>query len=421
MKKFIAIILLCGIDVVVMGQELKTTTLTLDLATFKMNSDIKGKRLALPSRNLLSFKLTNCNPYKYRYIINYKTVDLFKGLVENPFDGLKEKEGKEREINSESPKKEKPIPKDEDNIYRTSKTKMQEINNLADTLLKKIILYKTELINSDIINGDSVRLKREKFRTTYLVLRKDYKDIVENVLLNTKKDNPIFIDIKSKTDSLLTCSKKLIEQLYAVTFSNYLLPIDIHGKNIDAVDITIEQYSLAEPSKNPEVYPYRVWIKGGLKIDISGGVFITSLMDREYFTTDTMQIVNGTEQTYKIIHVKNKGSYDFGFGSTINTTYRSAGWVNPTLSIGALFTVNQKFQILAGAGIILGKEERIVLHGGLTMGTISSLSKGFSADGKTSYDLGTSGQVPLDNKFEFGHFFGITYNLSKIKTNEKSK
>ncbi len=357
MKRFALIAMLCAIALMAIGvknkdennqKKLKTKTLTLDLATFKMNSDIKGKRLALPSRNLLSFKLTNCNPYKYRYIINYKTVDLFKGLVENPFDGLKEKK-------DEIIKQCKTSNVKTDTSFKKALIDADLIKNRADTLLKKIILYKTELINSDIINGDSVRLKRENFLTTYLEHRNNHKNIVEKILRNSGSDSTKFLASKSKTvDSLLTYSKKLIEQLYAVTFSNYLLPIDIYGKNIDALDITIERYSLAEPTKAPEIYPYRIWVKGGFKIDISGGIFISSLMDREYYTTDTKVTANGTEQTYKILHEKNKGAYDFGFGSTINVAWRSAYWVKPALSIGALFTANQKFQLLTGVGIVLG-------------------------------------------------------------------
>ena len=85
------------------------------------------------------------------------------------------------------------------------------------------------------------------------------------------------------------------------------------------------------------------------------------------------------------------------------------------MSVGALFTANQKFQILAGGGLILGKEERIVLHGGLTMGAVTTIADGYATDGSTSYDLGTNGTVPTSNKFSFGHFFGITYNFGKVK------
>ena len=129
--------------------------------------------------------------------------------------------------------------------------------------------------------------------------------------------------------------------------------MDINGKNIDLVEITVQRTDVVTTNSTPEKYVYNIYVKGGLKIDISGGLFITSLMDREYETND-ISVSDGTiTLTKKIIFEKNKGSYDFGFGSMVNISLRSADWLRPALSIGALFTANQKFQILSGLGIIL--------------------------------------------------------------------
>ncbi|BEV05646.1 hypothetical protein [Chryseobacterium gambrini] len=48
------------------------------------------------------------------------------------------------------------------------------------------------------------------------------------------------------------------------------------------------------------------------------------------------------------------------------------------------------------------------------MGVVDRLAGGFEK-GQT-YDLGASGQIPMVKQFKFGHFFGITYNLSKVNT-----
>lgn len=92
--------------------------------------------------------------------------------------------------------------------------------------------------------------------------------------------------------------------------------------------------------------------------------------------------------------------------------------MRPTLNFGGLFTATQKFQVLSGLGLILGKEERIVLHAGVAMGSVSEISRQYKADNKTPYDLGASGTVPTDNRFKFSHFFGITYNFGKTKKQE---
>ena len=67
------------------------------------------------------------------------------------------------------------------------------------------------------------------------------------------------------------------------------------------------------------------------------------------------------------------GDYDFGFGTMVNIALRGGSWVRPTLNVGVLFTSNQKFQLLTGLGLILGKNERFLLHSGISMGRVNML------------------------------------------------
>jgi hypothetical protein len=81
--------------------------------------------------------------------------------------------------------------------------------------------------------------------------------------------------------------------------------------------------TIANPA--PDIYKYNIWVTGGVKIDISGGIFLTSLMNKEYETKDDTGV-------NKFIYEKNKGNYDFGFGSSINISLRK--WVMDSSSIG---------------------------------------------------------------------------------------
>ena len=266
--------------------------------------------------------------------------------------------------------------------------------------------YVTEISAEDFLDHREFMSKRQEFNVFYIKLMQaiqeianeagNFPEVLDSFNNSIKSINPISSAIKDE-----------IAKMYQLKLHNYLLPIDINGKNIDAVEVTVERYNKSSTNPTPDKYAYNIWIKGGLKIDVSGGLFITSLMDKEYE-------IQGSG-TNKLIYEKNKGNYDFGFGSTINISLRGGSWVRPALSVGALFTANQKFQILSGLGIILGKEQRIVLHGGLAMGTVARISDNYKADGSIAYDLGTSGTIPLVNKFSFGYFFGITYNFGKVK------
>lgn len=213
--------------------------------------------------------------------------------------------------------------------------------------------------------------------------------------------------------------KVLLSKIVALKFDNYLHPIDFNGKNIDVIELTLKRYNKVL-RKQEKDYTYTIWVKGGLKIDVSGGVYLTSLVDRNYGKTDVIVNENDVEVTRQVIHETNPGNYQYGFGSTINTSLRlGTSWVKPALSIGALFTNDQKFQLLAGAGVILGKKERIVLQFGLSMGQVSKIIDRYKADGITPYNFSSDDAIPTKQKFEFGHFFGISYNFGKIKSQNK--
>ena len=47
------------------------------------------------------------------------------------------------------------------------------------------------------------------------------------------------------------------------------------------------------------------------------------------------------------------------------------------------------------------------------MGKVDRIADSYSVGG--SYNLGDSGTIPTQSQFKFGHFFGITYNLTKVK------
>lgn len=274
--------------------------------------------------------------------------------------------------------------------------------------------YVATIAAEDFLDTADFKVKRESFNASYIQLLKDLQGI------NGEAINfpDIMKDFKKNTQPITDLSKGIndeIKKMYQLKLYNYLLPLDSNGKNIDAVEITVERSHKGTTPTVTDSCTYTVWVKDGLKIDVSGGLFITSLLDQEYETRDVQVTTNGTTETQKAIYKKNQGDYDFGFGSSINLSLRGGSWVRPALSVGALFTANQKFQILAGGGLILGKEERIVLHGGLTMGAVTTIADGYATDGSTSYDLGTNGTVPTSNKFSFGHFFGITYNFGKVK------
>lgn len=291
---------------------------------------------------------------------------------------------------------------DIENIKTAIAVLSQKFNDL-DLELNK---YIGKIAAEDFLKADEFSTKRSDFLTAFASVISSSQEIGSeaNQFDETKK---IYEETLKNIQPISDKIKEKINEMQQLKLYNYLLPVDINGKNIDAVEVTVERYARNKATPPLDKYSYNIWVKGGVKIDVSAGVFISSLMDKEYEIRGT-----GANQT---IWDKKKGDYDFGFGSTVNLSLRSADWVRPTLSLGALFTTNQKFQLLTGIGIILGKEERIILQGGVSMGRTSSIMGDYKTDGSVGYDLGTSGTIPTNDKFTFGHFFGISYNFGKVK------
>ena len=67
----------------------------------------------------------------------------------------------------------------------------------------------------------------------------------------------------------------------------------------------------------------------------------------------------------------------------------------------------------------MGRKERLILHGGISMGQVQGALGRFKDDGTEIYNLGDNPVVPMENKFRFGYFFGFTYNITGFKINSK--
>ena len=284
------------------------------------------------------------------------------------------------------------------------------ISDLSDSLTTS----KTEFGIEDCLNPDTLNLKKNNYKKRYFVLLDDFYKINQSAI-EAGPDNDLKSLLSNAKNQLLQV-KTALSALCNVQLKNYTLPIDVNGKNIDLLKITLERHD-AQNSTLIDKYEYQVWLNGGLKLDISGGVFLSSLVDNKYYTTDS-----ATGSNKKYIYKSNIGKYQIGFGTLLNISYRTgAAWVRPSLNFGALFSNEQKFQLLAGVGAMLGKEQRLLLHFGLSMGAVNTIESSYtysdpnSPNTRRAYDLGTGSVVPTAQKFQFGHYFGLTYNFGGAK------
>ncbi|MCO6163312.1 hypothetical protein [Flavobacterium sp. NRK F7] len=365
------------------------------------------KWLSAKSKDMISIQLINGNPFKYDYKIDTKSISFFSDE-----EKIKEEIEKIKENNNKNILPDTIQELDQkmtiDEIVETDYNLNQNVNylNIEVESLYKIVIKKSSLNVEDLEKERAIFLESAKELSNYALLNleslKEYKNDtiyegVEKKLLATQE----------KIDK---CLDNIIHKLYDVDLEIYTLPIDVQGQNIDVIEFKLQRFD-KETKKEDLSFtskPYKIWIRGGLKIDVSAGLFLSSLYDFEFDKRDDLNISGN-----KIITQKNKGEYDIAFGSMINTYIRMNSWAVPTLNFGAALTQNEKLQILFGGGLILGKQERVILTAGISMGKVDRIADSYQVGG--SYNLGDSGTIPIQSEFKFGHFFGIAYNLSKVK------
>lgn len=227
--------------------------------------------------------------------------------------------------------------------------------------------------------------------------------------------------IQETKKKILSNFKKIEETLnlvYSIQDSFGTAPIDHLGENIDYIKVTVDIVPI-EDSTNAinriQKYDYKVWVKGGVKIDFSAGLFMSSLMDRSYLAIQE-EPSEGEEGDLYRISKEDNGKFEFGMGSTINFTSRGASSVRLGGSVGGFVTSNQKFRLVAGPTFTIGKMERLIFGSGVVMGEIESLSNRVNLT--DVFDLGESGAVPTVQKFKTGYYFSFTYNLGKPKAKD---
>jgi len=368
------------------------------------------KWLSAKSKDMISIQLINGNPLKYDYKIDTKSISFF-----NDDEKLKEK------VDSILTEIHNVKSLDFDSIQKISDDRItiEEILESNYDLNQQINYVNIEVESFYKISVQKKSLDKDDFEKDRVILLETAKELSNYSYLNLEnlkfyKQDSIYKTLEAEL--LLTQDKadksieNIINKLYTIDLDIYALPIDIQGKNIDALEFKLHRFDKETKVEDTDFAstPYNIWIRGGLKIDVSAGLFFSSLYDYEFDKRDDLSTPGN-----KIITLKNKGEYDLAFGSMINTYVRMNSWVVPTLNFGAALTQNEKLQVLFGGGLILGKQERIILTAGISMGKVERIADSYSVG--ESYNLGDSGTIPTQSEFKFGNFFGITYNLSKVK------
>lgn len=216
------------------------------------------------------------------------------------------------------------------------------------------------------------------------------------------------------------------------------LPIVVNGRNNDVVRFTVEQQYISPATKKSATYD--VFIIGGIKIDISAGLFVNWLVDhtyvgREVTSSGTSTSVTSssapsstsvtssttTSATRYLPIQEETNQVSFAPGALIHAYPRlniAQGNVNVGVSAG--LSTGSRVSYYAGFSLLLGRQQRIVITGGWAWGKVQRLSKLYAtsekdAQGNEKGFAVTGGQFATQDIIDRKGFIGFTYNLGSNK------
>lgn len=289
------------------------------------------------------------------------------------------------------------------------------------------IFQMNEINRDDILKYCYKRLrdiesKFNKLSTAY----KYILDVAELDEIKAKKAGEIYDKI-STFNSLIKINAYSsfflqIAKIYdAINISNFTLKYQtlILTDNADLIKYNFK----AEPHSNllssietrPIEFKYDVRIIGGVKIDISTGVFWNIGLNDE-----TYRFERESDNTSLVIKEKNENLFIPSIGVLFNIYKRSNKDIKLGGNIG--FSTNtEKINYYLGASLLVGKSERINLNFGLAGAQVKRVSDLYDTDKSIPVPFtDLPSDVPLRNPspFKIGAYFGITFNLLGTKNNE---
>lgn len=147
----------------------------------------------------------------------------------------------------------------------------------------------------------------------------------------------------------------------------------------------------------------RVYVSGKTKVDFSTGVNFSNLTDESYTTT---QLPNGKFALVRGARDQIRTS-PAAFMHVYQTT---PSGVSPALTFGiAPGTSGSDLQYFLGGSLLVGKDQRFIITGGLTGAKVMRLS-GFKAN--ETFDTAPSGNL-TSSVFRTGYFLGLSFNVGK--------
>lgn len=213
---------------------------------------------------------------------------------------------------------------------------------------------------------------------------------------------------------------------------SYILPVQIEN-----ADLSIFTFHSFKRGKKTGDFKYTFFNKGGFKIDFSSGLFAHGLIDKKYAFGNSRTKIDTTHSYIPVWDKVNnltvmkdsisgftarserqifRGSgenFNIGLGVLLHAYTRWGKRINGGISIGGIIDNQSTIKYTGGVSLLLGREQRLILTGGVALGKIKKLIDGLKESEWIS--PGTSQTAPTTElKWSSGWFVGVTYNLGTL-------
>jgi len=289
-----------------------------------------------------------------------------------------------------------------------------------DEISKEKDLVTTDLFGTteSVTKDHLLKLCLRKFRSVeanFQRLSESYKDIsddpdiekVFNIIsafhnqINYDNYNRFFLQLTSIYESINKSNFTLKYQTFILSDNADLITFNLTATPFNNLPGSIET--------RPVNFEYIVKVKGGVKIDVSTGVFFNIGLNDKSFRFEAVD-----DNTSRVIKEENKNLFKPFYGVLFNVYERSYKDVKFGFNAG-VSTNTERVNYYLGSSIIFGRSQRIILNFGLAGAQIDEATDMFDTNETFSTPLSDlPSKVPLRNPspFRLGGFFGISFNLT---------
>ena len=271
-----------------------------------------------------------------------------------------------------------------------------------------LVLYKndiqtrncsTSFICSDVYSASELRqiYKRIMFNMDSTSLKKEKSPSLD--LVELKKLNE---EAKSKKDSIINALIIEYGKLLTINFSQNFFNQPVKHSDEFNLNIIIKN----NQSKSTLTYPINLPVNKFVKIDFSAGFFYAGHTNQNFSKNKL------NDSTYSLSFY-DESKATFGPMGVINFHTSVCRGFNIGAFVGSGLSFNDKTKVTfaAGGSLVLGKHQRILLHGGVSFAEVNRISSMYNND--TFKDAAY--EPKTIQKWDTSFMLGMTWNLSTTK------